>query len=243
MCHFQSLRILFVFNIVLILVLSSQCWFGLTQIYTYICVLSSTAFTYSYVFLLESFFLSEYDRTLSSSMLLPQILSIQIICILLKPSNVFSASLSAKDIETKIEFVLNAISLLPETRRSRNDHPIVQACVGTWNNFQCVACLPRVPQMWTTRGTCVIALCCPFPYKYTSHRGQNPSPPLHLAQTLAPPLALDDIDDEALSCRELTDAVLTPAADLVSSAAVVGVFHRQVRAREIELLGLPLHSI
>ena len=62
-------------------------------------------------------------------------------------------------------------------------------------------------------------------------------PPLHLAQTLAPPLALDGARDEALSCRDLTDAALTPAADLVSSAAAVGVFRRQVRAREIELPG------
>ena len=43
-----------------------------------------------------------------------------------------------------------------------------------------------------------------------------------------------------LSYRDLFDAVLTPAADLVLSAATVGVFHRQVRAREIELPGLPL---
>ena len=68
-------------------------------------------------------------------------------------------------------------------------------------------------------------------------------PPRYLAQTLAPPLALDDAGDKALSCRDLTDAVLTPAADLVSSAAAVGVFRRQVRAREIELLGLQLHSV
>jgi hypothetical protein len=68
-------------------------------------------------------------------------------------------------------------------------------------------------------------------------------PPLHLTQTLAPPLALDDAGDEALSCRDLTDAVLTPAADLVSSAAAVGVLRRQVRARKIELLGLLLLSV
>ena len=151
----------------------------LSDIYT--SVLSSTAFTYSYVFLVESFELSECDRTLISLCLLSQTLSVQIICILLKLSNVFSVSLSAEDIQTKIESVLNVISLLPETRRSRNDHPTVQVCVGTWNNSQRVACSPRVPQMWTARGTCVIALCRPFPYKYPSHRGQNPSftwPPL-----------------------------------------------------------------
>ena len=58
-----------------------------------------------------------------------------------------------------------------------------------------------------------------------------------------PPLALDDTGDEALSCRDLTDVVLTPAADLVFSAAAVGIFHRQVRAREIELLDLLLRSV
>ena len=64
-------------------------------------------------------------------------------------------------------------------------------------------------------------------------------PPLHLAQTLPPPLA----PDEALSCRDLTDAVLTPAADIVFSAAAVGVLRRQVRARKIELLGLLFYSV
>ena len=65
-------------------------------------------------------------------------------------------------------------------------------------------------------------------------------PPRHLSQTLAPPLALDDADDEALSCRDFFDAVLTPAADLVYSAVTVGVFRRQVRAWEIELLSIHL---
>ena len=68
-------------------------------------------------------------------------------------------------------------------------------------------------------------------------------PPLHLRQTLAPPLALDDAGDEALSCRDLTDAVFTPAADIVFSAAAVGVLRRQVRARKIELLGLIFYSV
>ena len=84
--HLLSLRIWFIFNIDLSSWWSSLWWFSLTQIYTYICVLSSRAFTYSYVFLFESFELSECDRTPTSSMLLPQILSIQIICILLKLS-------------------------------------------------------------------------------------------------------------------------------------------------------------
>ena len=223
--------------------LSSQCWFGIILIYTYIGVLSSTTFTYSYVFSFESLELSECDRTLTSLCFLSQTLSIQIICILLKPSNVFSASLLAEDTETNIKSVLNAQFLLPETRRSRNDHLTVQACVGTWNNSQCVACSPRVPHMWTARGTCVIALCRPFPYKCTSNRGQNLSSTSPPRQTLAPPLALDDAGDEALSCRDLSDAVFTPAADIVFSAAAVGVLRRQVRARKIKLLGLIFYSI
>ena len=68
-------------------------------------------------------------------------------------------------------------------------------------------------------------------------------PPRHLAQTLAPPLARVDARDEALSCRDFFDAVLTLAADLVLSAAAIGVFRRRVRAREIELLGPPLNFI
>ena len=143
--------------------------------------------------------------------------------------------------QTFISF--NAISLLPETRRSRNDHPTVQACVGTWNNSKCVACSPRVPQMWTAKGTCVIALGSPLPYKYTPTRSLSPLPPRHLAQTLAPPLARVDAEDEALSCRELSDAVFTSAVDIVFSAAAVGVLRRQVRARKIELLGLIFYSV
>ena len=79
-------------------------------IYIYTSVLSSTAFTYSYVFLVESFELSECDRTLISLCFLSQILSLQLICILLKLSNVFTASLSAEDIETTIKSVFNAHS-------------------------------------------------------------------------------------------------------------------------------------
>ena len=64
--------------------------------YIYICeFMSSTAFTYCYFFELL-FLLSECDRTLSPSMLYST-QSVQIICIVLKLSNVFSASLSAKD--------------------------------------------------------------------------------------------------------------------------------------------------
>ena len=68
-------------------------------------------------------------------------------------------------------------------------------------------------------------------------------PPRHLAQTLAPLLAHVDAGDEVLSCRDFFDAVLTPAADLVLSAVAVGVFRRHVRAREIELVGLPLRLV
>ena len=78
--------------------------------YIYTSILSSTTFTYSYVFLVESFELSECDRTLISLCFLSQILSLQVICILLKLSNVFTASLSAEDIETTIKFVFNAHS-------------------------------------------------------------------------------------------------------------------------------------
>ena len=83
----------------------------------------------------------------------------------------------------------------------------------------------------------------PSPYKYTLTAVKSFLPPPHLAQTLAPLLAHVDAGDEALSCRDLFDAVLTPAADLILSAAAVGVFHCQVRAREIELLGLPLNFV
>ena len=79
---------------------------------TYTSVLSSTTFTYSYVFSFESFELSECDRTLTSLCFLSQTLSVQIICILLKLSNVFSASLSAEDTETNIKSYLNDSSLL-----------------------------------------------------------------------------------------------------------------------------------
>ena len=65
---------------------------------------------------------------------------------------------------------------------------------------------------------------------------ENLLPPLHLVKTLEPPLALDDAGDEALSCRDFSDAVLMPVADIILSAAAVGVLHRQVRARWIELL-------
>ena len=78
--------------------------------YIYTSVLSSTSFTYSYVFIVESFELSECDRTLTSLCFLSQTLSLQIICILLKLSNVFSASLSAEDTETTIKSVFNAHS-------------------------------------------------------------------------------------------------------------------------------------
>ena len=89
--------------------------------------------------------------------------------------------------------------------------------------------------MRIARGTCVIAQCRPCNYKYTLTAVIIPSSTL--ARTLAPPLALDDAGDEALSCRDFSDAVLTPAADIVLSAVTVGVLRRQVRARWAELLG------
>ena len=95
--------------------------------------------------------------------------------------------------------------------------------------------------MRIARGTCIIAQCRPCAYKYTLTAVIISSSTL--ARTLAPPLALDDADDEALSCRDLTDAVVTPAADIVFSAVAVGVLRHQVRARTIELLGLLSHSV
>ena len=51
----QCLRIWFVFNFNLSSWFSSLCWFEYFLIYIYTSVMSSTAFTYSYVFLVESF--------------------------------------------------------------------------------------------------------------------------------------------------------------------------------------------
>ena len=88
---------------------------------------------------------------------------------------------------------------------------------------------------------------CAVPHTYLYIRvpcGQeNLLPPLHLVKTLAPPLALDDAGDEALSCRDFSDAVLTPAAYLIFSAAAIAVSRRQVRAREIALIGLNFPSV
>ena len=126
-----------------------------------------------------------------------------------------------------------------EIRRSRNNHSTNLAGVGTWDNSEYVACLPRTPQMWTARGTSIIALCLSPTYKYLSPAVQKSF--FHLStsvKTLAPPLALDNAGDEALSCRDLSDTVFTPATDIVFSAVAVGVLRRQVRARWAELLGL-----
>ena len=95
--------------------------------------------------------------------------------------------------------------------------------------------------MRIARGTYVITQCRPCNYKYTLTAVITPSSTL--ARTLAPPLALDDAGDEALSCRDLSDAVFTPAMDIVFSAVAVGVLRRQVRARKIELLGLIFHFV
>ena len=95
--------------------------------------------------------------------------------------------------------------------------------------------------MRIARGTCVIAQCRPCAYKYTLTAVTISSSTL--ARTLAPPLALDDAGDEALRCRNLSDTVFTPTADIVLSVVAVGVLRRQVRARTIELLGLLFHSV
>ena len=169
--HLLCLHILFVFILNLSSWLSSLCWFDcLSHIYTYIYtgVLSSTAFTYSYVFSLESFELSECDRTLTSLCFLSQTLSLQIICILLNLSNVFSASLLAEDTETNIKSAFNANSFTwnPEKWERPPDNLGMR---GTWNNPRYAAWWPRVPQMWITRGTYVITLSRPCPYKYAPH--------------------------------------------------------------------------
>ena len=88
------------FQIIFMIYFTMLIWL-LSHIYIYTSILSSTTFTYSYVFIVESFELSECDRTLISLCLLSQTLSVQIICIMLKLSNVFSTSLSAEDTETK----------------------------------------------------------------------------------------------------------------------------------------------
>ena len=93
-------------------------------------------------------------------------------------------------------------------------------------------------------GTSVIALCLSPTYKYVSPAVKKSF--FHLStfvKTLAPPVARDDTGDEALSCRNFSDAVLALAADIVLSAAAVGVLRRQVRAWKIELLGLISHSV
>ena len=95
--------------------------------------------------------------------------------------------------------------------------------------------------MRIARGTCVITQCRPCTYKYTLTAVIISSSTL--ARTLAPLLALDDAGDEALRCRNLSDAVFTPTADIVLSAVAVGVLRRQVWARTIELLGLLFHSV
>ena len=99
--------------------------------YIHTSVLSSTTFTYSYVFLVESFELSECDWTLISLCFLSQTLSVQIICILMKLSNIFSASLSAEDTETNIKSVFNANSFTwnPEKWEWPPDNPGVRGNV------------------------------------------------------------------------------------------------------------------
>ena len=91
----------FVFNFQLIFMIyfTMLIWL-LSEIYT--SVLSSTTFTYSYVFTLESFDLSECDRTLTCSMLLPQLYLSKSYAFYWNLSIVFSESLSAEDNLTNI---------------------------------------------------------------------------------------------------------------------------------------------
>ena len=119
--HLVCLQFQLVFMIIFTMLI---CLYPVVYIYS---VLSSTTFTYSYVFIVESFELSECDRTLTSICFLSQILSLQIICILLKLSNVFSTSLSAEDTVTIIKsiFQCSFLHLKPgevgtATRQSRH---------------------------------------------------------------------------------------------------------------------------
>ena len=95
--------------------------------------------------------------------------------------------------------------------------------------------------MRIARGTCVITQCRPVPIntRLTTVIISSST----LARTLAPPLALDDIGDEVLRCRNLSDAVFTPTADIILSAVAVGLLRRQVRAQTSELLGLISRSV
>ena len=69
-------------------------------------------------------------------------------------------------------------------------------------------------------GTCVVAQCHPCAYKYTLTAVIISSSTL--ARTLAPPLALDDAGDEALRCRNLSNAVLTSSFPLGVSNQFTG---------------------
>ena len=53
----------------------------------------------------------------------------------------------------------------------------------------------------------------------------------------------DGVGEVAAAKLFVTDVVFTPAADIIFSAANVGVLRHQVRARKIELLGLILYSV
>ena len=95
--------------------------------------------------------------------------------------------------------------------------------------------------MRIARGTCVITLSRPCPYKYTPHHNHYLF--VHSRTNPSATLALDDAGDEALRCRNLSNAIFTPTADIVFSAVTVGVLRRQVRAWKIKLLGLILNSV
>ena len=113
--HLVCLQFQFIF-----IIFFTMIWL-LSDIYT--SVLSSTAFTYSYVFKIGSFELSECDRTLTS------------LCFYLnsiRPNHMHSietcrlSSLSPCQQMTIWQTFIsafNVVSLLPEIQRIRNDHP------------------------------------------------------------------------------------------------------------------------
>ena len=101
-------------------------WVSLIRIYSYISVLSSTAFTYSYVFSFWIFWTKWMWSDPNLSMLPSQIY--------LSKSYAFywnyrMSSLRPSQQKAQRQ-TLSPLSMLIPSRRSGNDHPTIQACVG-----------------------------------------------------------------------------------------------------------------
>ena len=160
---------------------------------------------------------------------------------MLEPSNIFSASLSAEDTETNFKSIFNAQSFMPETWRSRNDHPDSPGMRGIVGQlpmcYRSATCPSDVNRQGHLRN-CVV----PSPMLINARpiMVKNSSTTSTPRPALAPPLALGDAGDEALRCRDLVDVVFMPAADIVYSAVVVAVLRRQVRAQTTKLPGIEL---